>query len=657
MKTPAQIENIIKLIKRNYKSTQMECAALLSTMLLSLCIFPHHAQAMQEDTGKGSLLPAPTGNRLLEIQTAVENNAVMENYNIIKTQMDLVLIRLGLTEKQFKEIHFARNNKQKSDVNYSDISASDSGFRKLPSEKSIFHQIGRGNENNEKWTNNKGEEYVFNPSTNPPKLVTNAANIGTYNYRPESDVMGHYVSDVLPYLLWGNSESDPTTFEERIRLYEKGIDEATWGVAGLEAANTLTTTDIVVDSTSSAMNLTMNRITKKLQNDGVPPQVVFSIKNRIVGGLLGPAGNIFLDYKELDDFKLRLDLISDNAQENIDVQKFRFPKDLINPQQKEERNTQNFNDDQWIKTADLAVKQRLNAEAEKNLANRNGTENVAGGRPDDLDITIDISDADRLKLLSGNYAMLYYTDLYFDSDLLHWSLGSSYYLPLRNNNSSSLTLRFPILKESIPNSDPAKSNTLIPSDRIKVHARDYGDYSYVAWGSWSNGKNTRIRHHFQDGRQSVNPTLGGYWIYGQKLELGDIPRSGSARYTGQVKGHYMSERMASDTIEMNSITGDINMNVNFRDSDFSLSGAINLDRNGEDWATARFNNQKPEGGIGFYSGYHFFIRLDVDGDRDQNPSNFMWGDFFGANAAEVGGGFGVEKGRERANGIYRAKKQ
>ena len=82
MKTPAQIENIIKIIKRNYKSTQMERAALLSAMLLSLCIFPHHAQAMQaEETGGDSLLPVPTGNRLLEIQRDIESNAVMENYN------------------------------------------------------------------------------------------------------------------------------------------------------------------------------------------------------------------------------------------------------------------------------------------------------------------------------------------------------------------------------------------------------------------------------------------------------------------------------------------------------------------------------------------------------------------------------------------------
>ena len=196
--------------KRNYKSTRTKNVMLSSTLLLSLCIFSYYAHAIQTDEDRESSTP---------------NRSIMENYINMKTQMDIFLIESGLTEKQYKEIHFARNNRQKPDVNYSDISASDSGFRKLSPEKSIFHRIGPGNENNEKWTNTKGEEYVFNLSTNPPKLVTDAANIGTYNYRPESDIFGHYLLDVLPYLLWGNSEFDPTTFERRVRLYEKAIDE------------------------------------------------------------------------------------------------------------------------------------------------------------------------------------------------------------------------------------------------------------------------------------------------------------------------------------------------------------------------------------------------------------------------------------------------
>ena len=943
MKTPAQIENIIKILKRNYKSIQMERAALLSTMLLSLCIFPHHAQAMQEDTDQGSLLSAPTGNKLLEIQTAVKNNAVIENYNDMQKQMDIFLGMAGLTEKQFKAIHFARNNNQNSDMNYSDISAIGSGFRKLPSEKSIFHQIGEGNENNEKWTNAKGEEYVFNLSTNPPKLVTNAVNIGTYNYRPESDTAGHYLLDVLPYLLWGNSESDSTTFEERFRLFEQAKDETTLiekGIlleravarmgrtAGVAAGRSIRRgLERGKNVASNAIDMTIKEL-KKIQAD-------MGIENLTDQGLLLSVGKISLDYKTLDDSELGFDLISDNAQENIGVQKFRFLTDLINPQQKEERNSQSFNDDQRIRIADLAGKQRRIKQASRNQhkksdgagdilsaadslrlggnyaygvaygkrfisilrpyrnqsapLTKNGGNNSAslffdnlleeitssstrfservkassegygdynhtawgawsggqntrlnlgnaidyyiqarnggkifinngkitggisgwnsdltaqgghwvyGQKPGSADIprsgsaryvgqlmggfwadrrsgssipeinsiTGDIkmavtfrndnnsisgslnlkrsgadwasasfntlnarsapsekfrssdyfstllnstsgggkltgsffganaaeaggtfnlskregadrgsaigvfraknvgsivgnvSDADRLKLLSGNHAFA-----------LNHSPGissmgvSPYDLPLRNGSSSSLTLRSPALKESIPNSDPAKGNTLLPSDRIKVHARDYGDYSYIAWGAWSGGKNTHLRNINGSFQRVAN--LGGQWIYGQKLGRTDIPRSGSARYIGQVKGSYRKSSYGnSGFVEMNSITGDINMAVTFRDGNNSLSGTMNLDRNGASWAMARFNTQNAR--INPYAVFETSLNLE-----DGYGGGYLWGDFFGfgGNADEVGGHFTLIKSNrtattgatefENVGGVFRAKKQ
>ena len=88
--------------------------------------------------------------------------------------------------------------------------------------------------------------------------------------------------------LWGNTESDPTTFEERLKLSGNGI----------------------------IMPI------KKLMNDGIPPQVItrskkiqidMDIKNLTGAGSLAPVGNISLDYKILNDSTLRLDLISGNV--------------------------------------------------------------------------------------------------------------------------------------------------------------------------------------------------------------------------------------------------------------------------------------------------------------------------------------------------------
>ncbi len=229
---------------------------------------------------------------------------------------------------------------------------------------------------------------------------------------------------------------------------------------------------------------------------------------------------------------------------------------------------------------------------------------------------------------------------------------------LIGGSGGNLTLRFPRLKESVPNSD-----TVIPSDRIKVRARDYGDYSYVAWGSWSGGENTRLNtgsRLYKNVRSDwYEKVRGGHWIYGQRLGAADIPRSGVARYAGQAMGFLYSNRVKPATVEMNSITGDINMAVTFRDSDYSLSGSLNLDRNGTAWVTARFNQQNSQSDSFPDPAHHFSAQLNLDGDYGYE--SHLSGSFFGANAAEVGGYFFIDeveypKGAT-AQGVFRAKKQ
>ena len=248
---------------------------------------------------------------------------------------------------------------------------------------------------------------------------------------------------------------------------------------------------------------------------------------------------------------------------------------------------------------------------------------------------------------------------FFNSYTFEGDAGRAAGSALRNGSGGNLALRFPRLKESVPN-----SGTVIPSDRIKVRARDYGDYNYVAWGSWSGGENTRLI----TGRRSYGEIVsgenvlgvrenvrGGHWIYGQRLGAADIPKSGVARYAGQAMGFLSDRSVSPRTLEMNSITGDINMAVTFRDSNFRLSGSLNLDRNGTDWVTARFNQQNAK----FHSpdinspNHHFSAKLNVDGSHKGSLS----GSFFGANAAEVGGNFYIDKYPETARGVFRAKQQ
>ena len=107
---------------------------------------------------------------------------------------------------------------------------------------------------------------------------------------------------------------------------------------------------------------------------------------------------------------------------------------------------------------------------------------------------------------------------------------------------------------------------------------------------------------------------------------------------------------------MNSITGDINMAVTFRDSNFSLIGAMNIDRNGEDWATARFNNPNA---TTHYETSHLQFGANLSVDGYERGSGYMEGSFFGANAAEAGGTFYMMRNSadEHVHGVFRAKKQ
>ena len=57
-------------------------------------------------------------------------------------------------------------------------------------------------------------------------IVTSPENIGTYDFVPPTGFIngvGHFGVDVFPWIIWGNSEKDSTTRDERIDALERGI--------------------------------------------------------------------------------------------------------------------------------------------------------------------------------------------------------------------------------------------------------------------------------------------------------------------------------------------------------------------------------------------------------------------------------------------------
>ena len=58
-------------------------------------------------------------------------------------------------------------------------------------------------------------EEIYNKNTGD--LITDPRDIGTYNYcHPITNPIGHFFADVLPWILWGNSEDDSTNIFERV---------------------------------------------------------------------------------------------------------------------------------------------------------------------------------------------------------------------------------------------------------------------------------------------------------------------------------------------------------------------------------------------------------------------------------------------------------
>jgi hypothetical protein len=80
----------------------------------------------------------------------------------------------------------------------------------------------RGETENEVYVHEDGSEAVYDKDGN---LVTNAYNRGSFNYYSnEKEPVKKFIYDIAPWLYWGNTEDDPTTFDERLYYYTLDLD-------------------------------------------------------------------------------------------------------------------------------------------------------------------------------------------------------------------------------------------------------------------------------------------------------------------------------------------------------------------------------------------------------------------------------------------------
>ena len=74
----------------------------------------------------------------------------------------------------------------------------------------------RNEDDNVVYTKKTGEEAVFNKNGD---LVTNDWNRGSFNYGKYEQPINKFLLDIWPWLVWGNTKNDPTTFDERFYYY------------------------------------------------------------------------------------------------------------------------------------------------------------------------------------------------------------------------------------------------------------------------------------------------------------------------------------------------------------------------------------------------------------------------------------------------------
>ena len=114
-----------------------------------------------------------------------------------------------------KDIHFSRNqNMPLESLPQSPTAAEESGWD--GSVEAACHQFTSPDRSNKKYVSPDGtSEVIFDRSGN---IVTASEDYGTYNLcDSRQDPVGHFYQDVLPWLLWGNDETDSTNMRQRLK--------------------------------------------------------------------------------------------------------------------------------------------------------------------------------------------------------------------------------------------------------------------------------------------------------------------------------------------------------------------------------------------------------------------------------------------------------
>ncbi len=215
--------------------------------------------------------------------------------------------------------------------------------------------------------------------------------------------------------------------------------------------------------------------------------------------------------------------------------------------------------------------------------------------------------------------------------------------------------------EATDNLKPIKGSTLhfyksgdgTGTDRTRVLNNNtssyYGNYNYVAWGTWSDPN--------ADNSPDKNKIYYSNWEITKIISKKEIPLQGSGIYHGEIKGYLWKMGVANSVHEAN---GYINIYTDFANKEAGGDMLVKNADTGATWASADFstNLQSHSDEDGLY----FFTNLT--GSDISNQKNFyskINGDFTGDQASEIGGSWSITKGSGstgdgRATGVFRTQR-
>lgn len=180
------------------------------------------AQYVRFDEIGGEIIASNMADAVLTASWTEYLSDISINSETAQSTLTALMLRLadslGVSIGDLRTIHWARNALQDRNVNFESVQGE--GWTVSSPSETAFHVIGLDPKKVTKYVHKDGSEYVFTEGADGNQvLLSDGVNDGTYNHINSSESStGHFVVDVIPWLLWGTTMDDQTTFSDRWSL-------------------------------------------------------------------------------------------------------------------------------------------------------------------------------------------------------------------------------------------------------------------------------------------------------------------------------------------------------------------------------------------------------------------------------------------------------